>query len=73
MAAEKPFPAIKHVRTFIIQGVGSGGDYHNVSMHLCRWLCLDAKVHGNSGERRTLASGQLYIDSNGAVGGIPRF
>ncbi|KAB8446212.1 hypothetical protein FH972_025194 [Carpinus fangiana] len=26
----KAFPAIKKIKTFIIQGVGSGGDYHNV-------------------------------------------
>ncbi|KZF24290.1 mandelate racemase/muconate lactonizing enzyme family protein [Xylona heveae TC161] len=26
----KTFPTIKEVRTFIIEGVGSGGDYHNV-------------------------------------------
>lgn len=25
-----PFPRIKEIRTFIIDGVGSGGDYHNV-------------------------------------------
>lgn len=24
------FPRIKEIKTFIIQGVGSGGDYHNV-------------------------------------------
>ena len=24
------FPKIKEVRTFLIEGVGSGGDYHNV-------------------------------------------
>jgi L-rhamnonate dehydratase len=24
------FPRIKEIRTFIIDGVGSGGDYHNV-------------------------------------------
>jgi L-rhamnonate dehydratase len=26
----KEFPTIKAVRTYITQGVGSGGDYHNV-------------------------------------------
>ncbi|KAL1977645.1 hypothetical protein VTN31DRAFT_504 [Thermomyces dupontii] len=30
MASVRDFPTIKHVRTFVIQGVGSGGDYHNV-------------------------------------------
>ncbi|KAF3391930.1 L-rhamnonate dehydratase [Talaromyces pinophilus] len=30
MASVSSFPTIKHVRSFIIQGVGSGGDYHNV-------------------------------------------
>jgi L-rhamnonate dehydratase len=24
------FPRIKAIRTFLIDGVGSGGDYHNV-------------------------------------------
>lgn len=28
----RSFPAIKEVRTFLIEGVGSGGDYHNVSI-----------------------------------------
>jgi L-rhamnonate dehydratase len=28
--ATTEFPRIKEVRTFIIDGVGSGGDYHNV-------------------------------------------
>jgi L-rhamnonate dehydratase len=26
----RKFPVIKDVRTYIIEGVGSGGDYHNV-------------------------------------------
>lgn len=30
MASNPAFPTIKHVRTFLIDGVGSGGDYHNV-------------------------------------------
>lgn len=30
MGSPSPFPRIKEVRTFIIEGVGSGGDYHNV-------------------------------------------
>lgn len=28
------FPRIKEIRTFVIDGVGSGGDYHNVQKHL---------------------------------------
>lgn len=31
MGSASGFPRIKEVRTFIIDGVGSGGDYHNVS------------------------------------------
>lgn len=31
MASVKQFPTIKEVRTFVIGGVGSGGDYHNVA------------------------------------------
>lgn len=30
MCSVKEFPRIKEIRTFIIDGVGSGGDYHNV-------------------------------------------
>ena len=37
----KAFPTIKHVRTFITQGPGSGGDYHNV--HGGHWL-IDSKI-----------------------------
>ena len=29
------FPKIKEVRTFLIEGVGSGGDYHNVLHPTC--------------------------------------
>lgn len=32
MTLKSAFPHIKEVRTFIIDGVGSGGDYHNVSI-----------------------------------------
>ena len=35
------FPRIKAIKTFIIQGVGSGGDYHNVSGG--HWL-IDSKI-----------------------------
>lgn len=31
MGSISAFPRIKEVRTFLIDGVGSGGDYHNVS------------------------------------------
>jgi len=37
----KSFPKIKDVRTFVIQGVGSGGDYHNVKGG--HWL-IDSKI-----------------------------
>jgi len=30
MGSASHFPRIKEIRTFIIDGVGSGGDYHNV-------------------------------------------
>jgi L-rhamnonate dehydratase len=33
MTTSKQFPVIQHVRTFVIGGVGSGGDYHNVSLN----------------------------------------
>lgn len=32
MGSVKEFPRIKEIRTFIIDGVGSGGDYHNVGV-----------------------------------------
>jgi L-rhamnonate dehydratase len=35
------FPKIKSVKTFITQGVGSGGDYHNVKGG--HWL-IDSKI-----------------------------
>src|ERR1700712_2302630 len=35
------FPTIKNIKTFIIQGVGSGGDYHNVKGG--HWL-IDSKI-----------------------------
>ncbi|KAK0446197.1 enolase C-terminal domain-like protein [Armillaria borealis] len=31
MSSVKTFPTIKAVRTFVVGGVGSGGDYHNVA------------------------------------------
>ncbi|PNS17301.1 L-galactonate dehydratase [Sphaceloma murrayae] len=37
----KAFPTIKAVRSFVIQGVGSGGDYHNVKGG--HWL-IDSKI-----------------------------
>lgn len=37
----KSFPKIKEIKTFIIQGVGSGGDYHNVKGG--HWL-IDSKI-----------------------------
>lgn len=30
MSAVREFPTIKAIRSFVIGGVGSGGDYHNV-------------------------------------------
>ena len=39
--AERSFPTIKEVRTFITQGPGSGGDYHNVRGG--HWL-IDSKI-----------------------------
>ncbi|OJD28948.1 mandelate racemase muconate lactonizing enzyme family protein [Diplodia corticola] len=37
----RAFPTIKKVKTFLIQGVGSGGDYHNVKGG--HWL-IDTKI-----------------------------
>ncbi|KAF2177637.1 nucleotide-diphospho-sugar transferase [Zopfia rhizophila CBS 207.26] len=39
--AARGFPTIKHVRTFVTQGPGSGGDYHNVKGG--HWL-IDSKI-----------------------------
>jgi hypothetical protein len=41
MAPVNSFPTIKAVKTFVIQGVGSGGDYHNVKGG--HWL-IDSKI-----------------------------
>ena len=40
MASASTFPRIKEVRTFIIDGVGSGGDYHNVGLDEYLIYCL---------------------------------
>ncbi|KAF1851605.1 nucleotide-diphospho-sugar transferase [Cucurbitaria berberidis CBS 394.84] len=40
-SAARSFPTIKKVKTFITQGPGSGGDYHNV--HGGHWL-IDSKI-----------------------------
>lgn len=37
----KSFPTIKAIKTFVIQGVGAGGDYHNVEGG--HWL-IDSKI-----------------------------
>ncbi|KAF8437754.1 enolase C-terminal domain-like protein [Terfezia claveryi] len=31
MSSPKPFPRIKEIRSYVVDGVGSGGDYHNVA------------------------------------------
>lgn len=31
MSTQKPFPRIKEIRSYVVDGVGSGGDYHNVA------------------------------------------
>lgn len=41
MSNVRAFPAIKAIKTFITQGVGSGGDYHNVAGG--HWL-IDSKI-----------------------------
>jgi len=41
MSGVKSFPKIKEIRTFVIDGVGSGGDYHNVKGG--HWL-IDSKI-----------------------------
>lgn len=40
-SAVRQFPTITKVKTFLIQGVGSGGDYHNVKGG--HWL-IDTKI-----------------------------
>jgi hypothetical protein len=52
MTLKSTFPRIKEVRTFIIDGVGAGGDYHNVSsssrsaVFALFWLFLLKKRNG---------------------------
>lgn len=41
MSGVRSFPKIQEIRSFIIQGVGSGGDYHNVEGG--HWL-IDSKI-----------------------------
>lgn len=40
-SSARDFPTIKTVRTFLVEGVGSGGDYHNVEGG--HWL-IDSKI-----------------------------
>lgn len=37
----RDFPTIKRIKTFLIPGVGAGGDYHNVEGG--HWL-IDSKI-----------------------------
>jgi len=37
----RSFPRIKEIKTFLVQGVGAGGDYHNVKGG--HWL-IDSKI-----------------------------
>jgi L-rhamnonate dehydratase len=59
MGSTSAFPRIKEIRTFVIDGVGSGGDYHNVS----------ERTESNPGEIVLLTplqvkGGHWLIDSN---------
>lgn len=65
------FPRIKEVRTFIIDGVGSGGDYHNVRDLRTSPVGID-NIDGCSGQGRPLAGGQRYLDPDDPVGTISR-
>lgn len=42
------FPRIKEIRTFLIDGVGSGGDYHNVCFLVLHpfYSLKTSRVHG---------------------------
>lgn len=73
MASTATFPVIKHVRTFVVQGVGSGGDYHNVSP--AHWPGIVSSLVSAeilAGQRRALAGGQSHLDSDGPVGAVPQ-
>ena len=50
--ASKHSLQIKEVRTFLIEGVGSGGDYHNVSSSV---LKIGGSILSNIGQWRALA------------------
>ena len=44
-SSARAFPSIKAIRTYVVDGVGSGGDYHNVEgghwyVAICRRSCL---------------------------------
>jgi hypothetical protein len=41
----RKFPVIKEVGTFLVEGVGSGGDYHNVSS-IFHWIATPLTLSG---------------------------
>ena len=51
MSSLKPFPRIKEIRSYVVDGVGSGGDYHNVARG--HWLVL-------SPDERTCINHNIY-------------
>lgn len=69
------FPRIKEIRTFIIDGVGSGGDYHNVSNisfeygHILEPEKLILMLF--SGQGWPLADRQQHLYSHDQVGAVP--
>lgn len=56
MGSTSVFPTIKEVRTFLIDGVGSGGDYHNVSRAIDKNIGAITKGLTSAGQRRPLAN-----------------
>lgn len=72
MGSTSAFPTIKEVRTFLIDGVGSGGDYHNVSCAIDQSIGAIAKRLASPGERRPLVNRQRHFHPYGPMGSISR-
>jgi len=47
-ATARSFPTIKAIRSYVIDGVGSGGDYHNVEGGHWYAVSQDAEEFSNS-------------------------
>jgi len=62
MSSPKPFPRIKEIRSYVVDGVGSGGDYHNVARG--HWLVLPPDESGHFINHNIRNIGDLSSESS---------